>query len=191
MLISMPTGTSTILGVFQVIASSQEIWRELHAEAEPRTTPDTAQVGKIEPRRGTDSRYFSLGQSDFSLGQCLGATRQSTQRLFQFRGLQAAYDRGSARIAAAFAITADNPENKFRQWARSICSIGSSNTGLARSRKYPAGQHVGGLQRHDVVGGQHAIEIGDETVGLAQPHAVERVADRARVGEQRLGLAQR
>src|SRR5258708_36608958 len=31
MLISMPTGTSTILGVFQVIPSSQEIWRELHA----------------------------------------------------------------------------------------------------------------------------------------------------------------
>jgi hypothetical protein len=32
MLISMPTGTSTILGVFQVIPSSQEVWRELHAE---------------------------------------------------------------------------------------------------------------------------------------------------------------
>src|SRR5258708_16957213 len=31
MLISMPTGTSTILGVFQVIPSSHEICRELHA----------------------------------------------------------------------------------------------------------------------------------------------------------------
>ena len=50
MLISMPTGTSTILGVFQVIPSSQEIWRELHAKVEPRTTPDIAQVRKIERR---------------------------------------------------------------------------------------------------------------------------------------------
>jgi hypothetical protein len=50
MLISMPTGTSTTLGVFQVIPSSQEVWRELHAEVELMTTPDTAQVRKIERR---------------------------------------------------------------------------------------------------------------------------------------------
>src|SRR5260370_40848145 len=50
MLISMPTGTSTILGVFQVIPSSHEIWRELHAEVEPSTTPDIAQLRKIERR---------------------------------------------------------------------------------------------------------------------------------------------
>ncbi len=31
MLISMPTGTSTILGVFQVIPSSKNIWREFRA----------------------------------------------------------------------------------------------------------------------------------------------------------------
>jgi hypothetical protein len=31
MLISMPTDTSTILGVFQVIPSSLLVWRELHA----------------------------------------------------------------------------------------------------------------------------------------------------------------
>jgi hypothetical protein len=49
MLISMPTGTSTILGVIQVIPSSQ-VWRELHAEVEPRTTPDITQVRKIERR---------------------------------------------------------------------------------------------------------------------------------------------
>jgi hypothetical protein len=48
MLISMPTGTSTILGVFQVIPSSEVIWRELHAGAEPRSTPDVAQVLAIE-----------------------------------------------------------------------------------------------------------------------------------------------
>jgi hypothetical protein len=50
MLISMPTGTSTILGVFQVIASSEVIWRELHAGAEPRSTSDIAQVRMIEDR---------------------------------------------------------------------------------------------------------------------------------------------
>jgi hypothetical protein len=46
MLISMPTGTSTILGVFQVIPFSQAVWRELHAGFEPRTTPDIAQVDR-------------------------------------------------------------------------------------------------------------------------------------------------
>jgi hypothetical protein len=48
-LISMPTGTSTILGAFQIIVSSQ-VRRELHAELESRTTPDMAQVWKIERR---------------------------------------------------------------------------------------------------------------------------------------------
>jgi hypothetical protein len=48
MLISMPTGTSTILGVFQVIPSSEVIWRELHAGVEARSTSDVAQVRKIE-----------------------------------------------------------------------------------------------------------------------------------------------
>jgi hypothetical protein len=28
-----------------------------------------------------------------------------------------------------------------------------------------------------------AVEVGEETVGLAQPHPVERVADRARIGK--------
>jgi hypothetical protein len=50
MLISMPTGTSTIFGVFQLIPSSQLIWRELRAEAEPRSTTGIAQVPKIEDR---------------------------------------------------------------------------------------------------------------------------------------------
>jgi hypothetical protein len=50
MLISMPTGTSTILGVFQVIASSEVIWREPHAEAEPRSASDIAQVNTMENR---------------------------------------------------------------------------------------------------------------------------------------------
>jgi hypothetical protein len=48
MLISMPTGTSTILGVFQVIPSSQVARRDLHAGAEPKSTSDIAQVRKIE-----------------------------------------------------------------------------------------------------------------------------------------------
>jgi hypothetical protein len=46
----MPTGTSTILGVFQVIAFSQVAWRELHAGAEPRSPADIVQVRKIEGR---------------------------------------------------------------------------------------------------------------------------------------------
>jgi hypothetical protein len=50
MLISMPTGTSTILGVFQVIPFSLAVWRELHAEVEPKSTPDATQVRKIEGR---------------------------------------------------------------------------------------------------------------------------------------------
>ena len=49
MLISMPTGTSTIFGVFQLIPSSQENRRERHAGIEPKTTTDTAQVWNIEP----------------------------------------------------------------------------------------------------------------------------------------------
>jgi len=50
MLISMPTGTSTILGVFQVISFSQLVGRELHASAEPRSTPGITQVHWIEAR---------------------------------------------------------------------------------------------------------------------------------------------
>jgi hypothetical protein len=72
MLISMPTGTSTILGVFQVIPSSQLVWRELRAGLESRSMSRIAQVRKIKDRTPAympDSRYFSLGQSDFSLEQ--------------------------------------------------------------------------------------------------------------------------
>jgi hypothetical protein len=50
MLISMPTGTSTILGVFQVIPSSQVLARTFHAGIESKTTLDVAQVRKIERR---------------------------------------------------------------------------------------------------------------------------------------------
>ena len=54
MLISMPTDTSTILGAFQVIPFSHEIWRELRAEAERRTAPGIAQVRKIESHTPAD-----------------------------------------------------------------------------------------------------------------------------------------
>ena len=61
MLISMPTGTSTILGVFQVIASSKEFfWRELRAEVEPRTTPDIAQVAEDRASNGCAPGSISL-----------------------------------------------------------------------------------------------------------------------------------
>jgi hypothetical protein len=54
MLISMPTDTSTILGAFQVIPFSHEVWRELRTEAEPRTASDIAQAWKIESRASSD-----------------------------------------------------------------------------------------------------------------------------------------
>jgi hypothetical protein len=48
MLISMPTCTSTIFGVFQLIRSSQMAWREVHAEVEPMASSHVAQVDKID-----------------------------------------------------------------------------------------------------------------------------------------------
>ena len=46
--------------------SSQLIWRDFHAGAEPRAAPDAAQVRNIDGTHQSaapDSRYFSLGQS--------------------------------------------------------------------------------------------------------------------------------
>jgi hypothetical protein len=60
MLISMPTGTSIILGAFQVIPFSHEIWREFRAEAEPRITPRITQVRKIESRTAADQTRRSI-----------------------------------------------------------------------------------------------------------------------------------
>ena len=88
MLISMPTGTSTILGVFQVIPSSQEVRRALRADVEPRTTFDTAQVRQIErrtPQAGSDSRHFSPGPSGFlSWTRPLGLSKLHHLRTFAF-----------------------------------------------------------------------------------------------------------
>jgi hypothetical protein len=50
MLISMPTGSSTIFGVFQLIPSSQHVWRECRTDAEPKSTPGIMQGRKIEGR---------------------------------------------------------------------------------------------------------------------------------------------
>jgi hypothetical protein len=86
MLISMPTGTSTILGVFQVIPSSQEVWRDLRADVEPRTASDIAQVRKTKQRTPASQvwcRFFSPGQNDFSLGQdptAIGLRREKKLR---------------------------------------------------------------------------------------------------------------
>jgi hypothetical protein len=44
MLISMPTGTSTIFGVFQVIQVSQVLWHDVRANAKGRATSHLAQV---------------------------------------------------------------------------------------------------------------------------------------------------
>jgi hypothetical protein len=43
MLISMPTGTSTIFGVFQVIRVSQVVWRDVR-RTKGRTAPGLTQV---------------------------------------------------------------------------------------------------------------------------------------------------
>jgi hypothetical protein len=51
MLISMPTGNSTIFGVFQLIRVSQVVWRNVRAGAEPRSTADVMQVKWIGERR--------------------------------------------------------------------------------------------------------------------------------------------
>jgi hypothetical protein len=56
MLISMPTGSSTIFGVFQLIRVSQVVWRDVRAGAEPRSTTDVTQVRWIEDR--TMFRHF-------------------------------------------------------------------------------------------------------------------------------------
>jgi hypothetical protein len=50
MLISMPTCTSTIFGVFQLIRSSHMAWREVHAKVEPMASPRVAQVDKVDPQ---------------------------------------------------------------------------------------------------------------------------------------------
>ena len=44
MLISMPTGTSTIFGVFQLIGISQVVWRDVHAKVEPMAASNVMQV---------------------------------------------------------------------------------------------------------------------------------------------------
>jgi len=86
MLISMPTGTSTIFGVFQVIRVSQVVCKKSlasslarrRAEVEPRTTPDLAQVRKTERRTASprpDDRYFSPGQNHFALGPSASPAR--------------------------------------------------------------------------------------------------------------------
>jgi len=44
----MPTGSSTIFGVFQLIRVSQVVWRDVRAGYEPRSTADATQVRRIE-----------------------------------------------------------------------------------------------------------------------------------------------
>jgi hypothetical protein len=69
MLISMPTGTSTILGVFQVIPSSQEVWRELHAELKlgPRPTLRKCARSSVEHLQANLTADISLPDKAISL----------------------------------------------------------------------------------------------------------------------------
>ena len=48
MLISMPTGTSTIFGVFQLIrVSPKQCWHDIRAGTKTRLTPNVAQARKV------------------------------------------------------------------------------------------------------------------------------------------------
>jgi hypothetical protein len=57
MLISMPTGTSTIFGVFQVIRVSQVVWRDVR-RTKGRTASGSAQVLALTLREVPDD-FFS------------------------------------------------------------------------------------------------------------------------------------
>ena len=82
MLISMPTGTSTIFGVFQLIrVSPKQCWHDVRAGIKTRLTSNIAQARNIRCRRHTDASdtgNFPLGQSHFALGQ--GERTRATDR---------------------------------------------------------------------------------------------------------------
>ena len=63
MLISMPTGTSTIFGVFQAISLSQVVGREVRAEANLRPRLIECKCCPRKPRHET-----RLGQLKIALG---------------------------------------------------------------------------------------------------------------------------
>ena len=72
MLISMPTGSSTIFGVFQLIRVSQVVWHDVRAGFEPRSGADATQVRWTgsEPCRAMSRPIFlSWTRPDFALGQ--------------------------------------------------------------------------------------------------------------------------
>src|SRR2546428_3376506 len=73
MLISMPTGTSTIFGVFQLIrVSPKQCWHDIRAGIKTRLASNVAQAWKSRCRRHTgasDTGNFPLGQGNFALGQ--------------------------------------------------------------------------------------------------------------------------
>jgi hypothetical protein len=59
MLISMPTSTSTIFGVFQVIGVSQALLRRVHAGVKGKAAPEVTQAFRINIVRCSDlQRYF-------------------------------------------------------------------------------------------------------------------------------------
>jgi hypothetical protein len=110
MLISMPTGTSTILGVFQVIPSSLKkfgVNSTPKLNLGPRPTPRKCGRSSVEHLRNSpDGRNFSPEQSDFSLGQGSAgdhADNAKTTRLrpsidqLEFRAVSLARRSGSAQ----------------------------------------------------------------------------------------------
>src|SRR5262245_32358879 len=97
MLISMPTCTSTIFGVFQVIGGLPQSWRNAHAGVERKTSSEATQEWNGDQRLEcgkSDSRNFAFGQGHFPLGQftalfggrltiCLPCCGRDSQSLFQ------------------------------------------------------------------------------------------------------------
>ncbi len=67
----------------------------------------------------------------------------------------------SSRYPGINALAIDG--NIYEELSTQLRSIlaGQSSSFADGFHKYTAGEHIGRLQRHDVVGGQHAVEIGD------------------------------
>ena len=94
MLISMPTGTSTIFGVFQLIkVLPRSVLARCPCRIKTRLAPSIAQALKIarcKDLHACDARHFPLGQAYFALGQNArsgGSTQQrrsATHHRFSF-----------------------------------------------------------------------------------------------------------
>ena len=98
MLISMPTDTSTIFGVFQVIRVLQLVWRDAYAGAEPRDLSDVAQVRNIDAEHACAAILLSWTKSLLSWAKRCGTNAGSPCGIspMRWRALSASRTRSSA-----------------------------------------------------------------------------------------------